>query len=101
MRAILTDVRPLRHTPAVNLFAELRLVIVDVVEFDGELGLGLQLLTRPFVHHRGFEDIKSLFLAIQAASGMQVTVILINDEDGACPLTRQNILDYAISVVLV
>lgn len=89
----LTDVRPLRYTASVNFFAELRLVIVDVVEFDGELGLGLQLLTCSFVDHCGSEDIKSLLLTIQAASGMQVTVILINDKDGTGTLAGQNILD--------
>lgn len=93
MRAALTDIRPLRYTAGVNLFAELRLIIVDVVEFDDELSLWLQLLTCPFVDHCGFEDIKSLLLTIQAASGVQVTVTLINDKDGAGPLARQNVLD--------
>ncbi len=79
----LTDVRPLGYAASVNLFAELRLVIVDVMEFDGELCLGLKLLPCPFVDHCGLKDIKSLLLAIQAASGVQVAVILIDDKDGA------------------
>lgn len=86
MKAVLTDIRPLRYAAGVNFFAELRLIIVDVMEFDGELGLWLQLLTCPFVNHCGFEDVKSLLLTIQAASGVQVTVILIDDKDGASPL---------------
>lgn len=93
VRVVLTNIRPLRYTASVNFFAELRLIIVDVVEFDDELGLRFQLLTCPFVDHCSFEGIKSLLLTIEAASGMQVTVILIDDKDGAGPLARQNILD--------
>lgn len=93
MTAPLTDIRPLRYTASVNVFAELRLIIIDVMEFDGELSLWLQLLTCPFVNHCGLEDIKSFLFPIQAASGMQVTIILIDDKDGAGPLTGQNILD--------
>lgn len=100
-KVCLTDIRPLRHTPSVNFFAELGLVIVDVVELDGEVGLRLQLLPRPFVDHRGFEDVKGLLLAIQAAGGVQVAVILIDDKNGAGPLARQNVLDQAVAAVLV
>lgn len=89
----LTNKRPLRYAASVKLFAELRLIIVDVVEFDSELGLRLQLLTRPFVDHCGSEDIKSLFLTIQTAGGVQVAIILVDDKDGAGPLARQNIFD--------
>ena len=63
------------------------------MELDGELCLWLQLLTRPFVDHCGLEDIKSLLLAVQAASCVQVTIILIEDEEGAGPLAGQNVLD--------
>lgn len=67
---VLTDIGPFRHTAGVKLLAEVRLVVVDVVQFDGELGLRLQLQSGPFVHHGGSEDVETLLLAIQAACGV-------------------------------
>lgn len=93
VEAVLTNIRPLRYAAGVNLFAELGLVIVDVVEFDSELGLRLQLLPRPLVDHCGFEDVESLLLAIQAAGGVQVAIVLVNDKDAAGSFTGQNVLD--------
>lgn len=90
---VLTYIRSLRYTTSVNLLSELRLVIIDVVEFDDELSLWLQLLTCPFVDHSGSEDIKSLFLPVQAAGGVQVAIILVYDKDGAGPLAREDVLD--------
>lgn len=100
-RRVLTDVRPLWYGSRVDLLTEVRLVIVDVVELDGELGLRLQLLSRPLVDYCSFEDIKGLLLPIQAAGGVKIPVALVNDENVASSLARQNILDQAVSVVLV
>lgn len=100
-RRFLTDVGPLWHASRVDLLTEVRLVIVDVVELDGELGLRLQLLPRPLVDHCGFEDIIGLFLPIQAAGGVKIPVVLVNDENVASSLTGQDILDQAVAVVLV
>lgn len=100
-RRVLTDVRALRDRPRVDLLLELRLVIVDVVQLDGELGLRLQLLSRPLVDHGGFEDVGGLLLPVQAAGGVEIPVVLIDDEDLASSLPRQNILDQAVAVVLV
>lgn len=98
---VLTDVRALGHGSRVDLLTEVRLVIVDVVELDDELGLRLQLLSRPLVDHCGFEDIKGLLLPIQAAGGVEIPVVLVDDEYVASSLTRQNVLDQAVAVVLV
>lgn len=92
MSEVLTNIRPLRNAGSVHLFAELWFVVIDVVEFDDELGLWLQFLTRPLVDHCGFEDIKGLLLSIKAARGVQIAVILIDDKDGASPLARKNVL---------
>lgn len=100
-RSVLTDVRALRYGSRVHLLTEVRLVIVDVMELDDELRLRLQLLARPLVDHCGFEDVKGLLLPIQAAGGVEIPVALIDDEYAACSLTRQNILDQAVAVVLV
>lgn len=100
-RRVLTDVRPLWDGSCINLLTEVRLVVVDVMELDGELRLRLQLLPRPLVDHCGFEDIKGLLLPIQAAGGVKISVVLVNDEYVASSFTRQNILDQAIAVVLV
>lgn len=101
MKALLTDVGPLGYAAPVNLLTEMRLVIVDVVEFDRELRLWLQLLTCQFVDHGGPQDIKSLLLPIQAAGGVQVAIIHVNDKNGAGPLARENIPHQSIVVVLV
>lgn len=99
--AVLTNIGPLWYTACVNFFAELRLVIVDIMEFDGKLSLWLQLLTCLLVDNCGFEDVKRLLLTIQALDGMQVTIILINDKDAAGTVTRQNILNQTVAMVLV
>lgn len=98
---MLTDVGPLGHAADVHLLAELRLVVVDVVEFDDELGLGFQFLARLFVHHCGSEDVERLFLAVQAASGLQIAVILVEDKDGAGAFARQDVQHVAVVLVLV
>lgn len=97
----LTDVGALWHGGSVDLFTERGLIIIDVVKFDGELCLRLQLLTRALVHNCGSEYIKRLFLTIQAAGGMQVAVILVDDEDAAGSFTRQDISDHTVAMVLV
>lgn len=97
--AVLTDIGPLRHTADVHLLAELRLVVIDVVELDDELGLGLQSAARLFAHHRGSEDVQSLLLAVQAASGVQVAIILVDDKDGAGAFARQDVPNFAVVLV--
>lgn len=100
-RNTLTYIRPLRYAASVDLFAKLRLVVIDVVEFDGELSFWLQFLACALVDHGGPEDVKRLLFTIQASSGVQVAIILVDDKDGAGPLTREDVLDYTIAVVLV
>lgn len=101
VKAVLTNIRPLRYAAGVNFLAELRFVIIDVMKFDDELGLRLQLVTRPLVDNSGPERIKRLLLAVQAACSVQVTVILINDKEGTCTLTREDILHRPITAVHV
>lgn len=100
-REILTNIRPLRYAGSVHLLAELWLIIIHVLEFNDELCFWLQLQTCLFVDHCGFELVKSLFLTVQAPSGVQEPFALINDKDGAGPLARENVLDRAVVRILV
>lgn len=96
---MLTDIGPLGYTADVHLLAELRLVVIDVMEFDDELGLRLQSPACLFAYHCGSEDVRSLLLAVQAPSGVQIAIIFVDDKDGASAFARQDVPHFAIVLV--
>lgn len=97
--AMLTDIRPLGYTADVHFLAELRLVVVDVVEFDDKLSLRLQSSACLFAYHCGSEDVRSLLLTVQAASGVQIAIILVDDKDSASAFARQDVPYLAFVLV--
>ncbi|KAK0153815.1 hypothetical protein N1851_004106 [Merluccius polli] len=85
-----TYIRPLRHTPGVNLLAELGLVVVDIVKLDHKVRLRLQLVPCALVDYGGPEGIVGLLFAVQTLGGVEVTVILVDDKNGPRPIAGQH-----------
>lgn len=67
-----TDIRHLRDSGHVRVLGEPRLVVVDVVDLDDELGLTLQRLVGEAIDGFGVEDVVGLLLPVQPLGGVDV-----------------------------
>lgn len=74
----LTDFWHLRDPGEVRVLGEARLVVVDVVDFDDELGVPLQSLVGEAVHSFSVKDVEGLLLSVQSLCGMDVSGLLID-----------------------
>lgn len=97
----LTYLRHLRHSGEVGPVQEPGLVVIDVLDLDNELGLGLQWPVCLPVAGLGSEDVLRLNLAVQPLDGMDVACAVINGEGGSGALTRQDVPDGAVAFVHV
>lgn len=77
------------------------LVVVDVLDLDDELGLGLQGSVRQAVAGLCSEDVLGLHLPIQPLDGVNVPRAVVDGEGGACAFTCQDVLNGAVAFVHV
>lgn len=90
-----------RHRRLVGSVQKPRLVVVDVLDLDDELGLGLQRPVCQAVTGLGTEDILGFHLPVQPLNGMDVPRAVVNGEGGARALTRQDVLYGAVPFIHV
>ena len=99
--AWLTDLGHLRYGGLVGPIQEAWLVVIDVLDLDDELGLGLQGPVRQPVASLGAEHVLGLDLTVQALDGVDVPCAVVDGERGARPFACQDVLDGAIAQVHV
>lgn len=85
----------------VGSIQKLRLVVVDVLDLDDKLGLGLQRPVRQAVSGLGTEHVLGLDLAVEPLDGVDVPRAVIDGEGGAGALARQDVLNGAVAFVHV
>lgn len=83
--SLLTHRRHLGNSGCVRAIQESGLVVVDVLNLDDELRLGLHGLVGEPVQCLGSQCVVRLLLTIQPLGGMNVPSVLINNENGTCP----------------
>lgn len=71
----------------IRAFGELWCIVIYVLDFDDELSHGLQKLACNTISDFGGQCVFSLLLAVQPLHRVDVTCLLIDGKDGACPLT--------------
>jgi len=71
------------------------------VDLDVELGVGLQLQVGPAVQHLGVERVHGLLLPVQPLGGVDVAGLLVDQEEAAGPVARQDVLHVAFAAVHV
>lgn len=91
----------LRDMGHVWVLGEARLVVVDVVDLDDELGLALQCLVGEAIDSFGMEDVVGLLLPVQPLGGVDVPRLLVDLEQGPRPLPCQDVPHASISSVSV
>lgn len=95
----LTDGGQLRHTSDGGAPPEAGLAVVDVLYLDDKLRFGLQQAVGLAVPGLSPQCVEGLLLPIKALRGVNVARQLINQEDGAGPLSRDGVLDGAVAFV--
>lgn len=101
LRLLLTNFGHLRNGCLVGPIQKLRLVVVDVLDFDDELRLGLQRPVRQAVAGLSTEDVLGLHLPVQPLDGMDVPCAVVNGEGGAGTLACQYILNGPVAFIHV
>lgn len=96
-----TDVGHLWNPCHVRVLGEARLVVVDVVDLDDELGLALQRLVGETVDGLGVQDVVGLLLAVQPLGGVDVPRLLVDLEEGPRSLPCEDVPHAAVSSVPV
>ena len=91
----------LGHAGRVRPVQKARLVVVDVLHLDHELGLRLHGPGRGAVAGLGAQCVVGLGLAVQPLGGVDVARVLVDGEDGGGALARQHVLHLAVTPVNV
>ena len=97
----LTHFGHLRHGSQERVSFELGLVVVDVVNLDGEVGPVFQGLAGPPVHSLGAQNVVGLLLTVQALLGVDVARCLVDLEHHAGSIANKHIFYTAISSVSI
>jgi len=79
----------------------MRRIVVNVLDFDDELGRRLQGLVRVGVDDLGRQSVLGLLLAVQPLHGVNVAREFIDGEDGAGALARKDVLDVLAAHIQV
>lgn len=98
---LLTNIGHLRHPGVVRPVQELWWVVVDVLDLNDELGRRFQRLVGLPVHRLRRQRVLGLFLAVQGLGGVDVTRLVVDDEDGSGSFPGQDVLDVAVARVHV
>lgn len=101
MQHELTDVRHFRHSGRVDVLGEPRLVVVDVVDLDDELGLALQRLVGEAVDGLGVEDVVGLLLPVQPLGGVDVPGLLVYLEEGPRALPGEDVPHAPVASIAI
>lgn len=78
---------------------EAGLAVVDVLNLDDELRLGLQQAVGGAVPGLSPQRVEGLLLPVQALHGVDVARQLIDQEDGPSALARDGVLDGPVPLV--
>lgn len=97
--SLLTYGRQFSHTPNVGSLQELGLAVVDVLDLDDKLRLGLQGFVTEAAPSLGSEGVVGLLLPVQSLRGVDVSRQLVDDEDRPRPLPGDGVLDGALALV--
>lgn len=97
----LTYRRPLSHPSGIRSLQELGLVVVDVLYFDDELGLGLDQLVGPSISSLSSKGVIRLLFPVQPLGGVNVSCILIDAEYGHRTFTTQDVPHLTITFIRV
>ena len=85
----------------VGLLLEHRGVVVDVLDLDDELGLGLHRLLGAPVDGLRLEHVEGLLLAVQLAAGAYLARVLVDLKGVAGALARQDVADAEAPAAVV
>lgn len=98
---ILTCLRHFWDGGPVGSVQEPGLVVVDVLDLDDELGLGLQGPVSQAVPGLSAEHVLGLHLPVQPLDGVDVARGVVDGEGGAGALARQDVLNGPVPFVHV
>lgn len=74
-------------------------IVIDILNFDNKLRFRFHRLVGESVQCLGSECIIGLLLPVQSLGGMNIPSVLINNENGTCPFTWQDVFDGTISFI--
>lgn len=97
--SLLTHWRHFGDPRRVRTIQEFGFVVIDILNLDDELGLGLYRLVGEPVQRLGAERVVGLFLPVQPLGSMNIPSVLINNENGTCPFAWQDVFDGTISFI--
>lgn len=83
--SLLTHRRHLWNSCRVWAIQKFGFVVVDILNFDDKLRLGLHGFVGEPVQSLSSERVVGLLLTIQSLGGMNIPSVLINNENGTCP----------------
>lgn len=98
---IRTDVRHLRYACPVDVFGELRLVVVDVMDLDDKLGLALQRHIGDLIDGLGTQHVEGFLLPVQPLGGVDVPRVLINLKQAPRSLPSENVPHTTVASVAI
>lgn len=88
-------------TSKVDLLGKLWRVVIDVMNFDVELCVGLQLLIGVAIQHLSVERVHGLLFSVQPLGGMNIPRLLVDQEQSASPFSCQNVFHISLTFVHV
>lgn len=97
--SLLTHRRHFGNSCRVRAIQELGFIVVDVLNLDNKLRLGLHRLVAEPVQRLGAERVVGLLLPVQSLGSMNIPRVLINNENGTCPFAWQDVFDGTISFI--
>lgn len=95
----LTHWRHFGHLCLVRSVWKLRLVVVDVLDLDDELGLGFDGQVGGAVAGLSAERVVGLLFAVQPLGGVDVARVLVDCENGGGSFTSEDVLDPAFAFI--
>lgn len=88
-------------TGKVDLLGKLWRVVIDVMNFNVELRVGLQLFIGVAIQHLSVQRVHGLLLPVQPLGGMNIAGLLVDQEQSAGSFSCQNVLHIALAFVHV
>lgn len=90
---------PLSHLGRVGAIQELWLVVIDILDFDDELGLRFHQTVGVPVPGLGPEGVVGLLFPIQPSGGVNVPCALIDAENRRSAFTGQDVSHLAVTFI--
>lgn len=95
----LTNFCHLRHRCDEGSVCELGGIVINILNFNNELRLGLQGFVGIAVDGLGVENVMGFLLPVQTLGGVDVSRYLVDDEDSTRPFPAQDVSDGAVAFV--